>query len=77
MQRDSNSKHPGNQRHNEKTNLGIMGMDENEGFQIEGPVNTFNKIIEENFPTLKKKMPMNMQEACRTPNRLDKRRNSS
>ena len=46
MQRDPNSKHPGNQRHNEKTNLGIMGMDENEGFQIEGPVNTFNKIIE-------------------------------
>jgi hypothetical protein len=55
-------------------NLGRIGMDENEGFQLEGPV--FNKIIEENFPALKKKMHMNMQEACRTPNRLDRRRNS-
>ena len=28
-------------------------------FQLKGPVNIFNKIIEENFPNLKKEMPMN------------------
>jgi hypothetical protein len=37
-------------------------------FQLKGPVNTFNKITEENFPYLKKEMPMNIQEAYRTPN---------
>jgi hypothetical protein len=31
--------------------------------QIKRPVNIFNKIIEENFPILKKEMPMNIQEA--------------
>jgi hypothetical protein len=41
------------------------------------PANIFNKIIEENFPNLKKEMPMNIQEAYRTPNRLDQKRNSS
>jgi hypothetical protein len=34
----------------------------------------FNKIIEENFPYLKKEMPMNIEEAYRTPNRLDQKR---
>jgi hypothetical protein len=29
-------------------------VDENENFQIKGPANIFNKIIEENFPNLKK-----------------------
>jgi hypothetical protein len=37
----------------------------------------FNKIIEENFPNLKKEMPMNIQETYRTPDRLDQKRNSS
>jgi hypothetical protein len=46
-------------------------------FQRKGPVNIFNKIIEENFPNLKKEMPMNIQEAYRTPNRLNQKRNSS
>jgi hypothetical protein len=54
-----------------KPNLRIIGLDENEDFQLKGPVNIFNKIIEENFPYLKKEMPMNIQEAYRTPNRLD------
>ena len=31
----------------------------------------------ENFPNLKKEMPMNIQEAYRTPNRQDQKRNSS
>jgi hypothetical protein len=48
-----------------------------EDFQLKGPANTFNKIIEENFPNLKKEMPINIQEAYKTPNRLDQKRNSS
>jgi hypothetical protein len=31
----------------------------------------------EHFPNLKKEMPINIQEAYRTPNRLDQKRNSS
>ena len=58
-------------------NLGIIGVDENEDFQLKGLVNIFNKIIEENFPNLKKEMPMNTQESYRTLNRLDQKRNSS
>ena len=57
--------------------LRIIGIDEKEDFQLKGPVNIFNKIIEENFPNLKKEMPMNIQEAYRTPNRMDQKRNSS
>ena len=36
--------------------------------------NIFNKIIEENFPNPKKDMPMKIQEAYRTPNRLDQKK---
>jgi hypothetical protein len=54
-----------------RPNLQIIGVDENEDFQLKGPANIFNKIIEENFPNLKKEMPMNIQEAYRNPNRLD------
>jgi hypothetical protein len=60
-----------------RPNLRIIGIDENEDFQLKGPVNIFNIIKEENFPNLKKEMPMNIQEAYRTPNRLDQKRNSS
>jgi hypothetical protein len=45
--------------------------------QLKGPINIFNKIIEENFPNLEKEMPMNIQEAYSLPNRLDQKRNSS
>jgi hypothetical protein len=37
-------------------------VDENEDFQLKGPANIFNKIIEENFPNLKNEMHMNIQE---------------
>jgi DNA-binding FrmR family transcriptional regulator len=60
-----------------KSNLRIIGMEESEDSQLKGPVNIFNKIIEENFPHLKKEMCMNIQEAYRTPNRLDQKRNPS
>ena len=60
-----------------RPNLRLIGVDENEDFQLEGPANIFKKIIEENFPNLKKDMPMIIQEVYRTPNRLDQKRNSS
>ena len=50
-----------------RPNLQIIGVDENEDFQLKGPANIFNKIIEENFPNLKKDMPMNIKEAYSTP----------
>jgi hypothetical protein len=46
-----------------RPNLQIIGVDENEDFRLEGPANIFNKVIEENFPYLKKEIPMNIQEA--------------
>jgi hypothetical protein len=58
-------------------NLRIIGINENQNFPLLGPVNIFNTIIEENFSNLKKEMPMNIQEAYRTPNRLNQKRNSS
>ena len=64
MQKDPNSKHPGTMR---RPNLRIIRVDENEIFQLKGLANIFKKIIEENFLNLKKKMPMNIQEAYRTP----------
>jgi hypothetical protein len=57
-------------------NLRIIDIEESKDSQLKEPVNIFNKIIEENFPNLKKKMPINIQEADRTPNGLDKKRNS-
>ena len=59
-----------------RPNLRIIGVDENEDFQLRGLANIFNKIIEENVPNLKKEVPMNIQEAYRSPNRLDQKRNS-
>ena len=63
-----------------RPNLRIIGLDENEDFQLKGPVNIFNKIIgkkKKNLPNLKKEMPMNIEEAYRIPNWLDQIRNSS
>jgi hypothetical protein len=57
--------------------LRIIGIDENQDLQPKGPGNIFNKIIEENFPNLKKKMPRHIQEADRTPNKLEQKRKSS
>jgi hypothetical protein len=41
------------------------------------PENIFNKIIEENFPNLKKVMAVKVQEGYKTPSRLHQKRNSS
>jgi hypothetical protein len=77
MQKDPNSKHPGNPGHKEKRKPTDNRSVEIEDFQLKGPANIFNKIIEENLSYLKKEMPMNIQEAYRTPNTLDQKRNSS
>jgi hypothetical protein len=37
-----------------RPNLWIIGVEENEDFQLKGPANIFNKIIEENFPNRKR-----------------------
>jgi hypothetical protein len=60
-----------------RPNLRIITIEENEDSQLKGPVNIFNKIIDENFPNLKKEMSINIQEAYRISNRLDQKRNSS
>ena len=57
-----------------RPNLRIEDYEES---QLKGSVNIFNKIIGENFHNLKKETIMNIQEAYRTPNRLDQKRNSS
>jgi len=60
-----------------RPNLRIIGIEESEDSQIKGPVNIFNKIIEEIFLSLKKEMPINIQEGYRTLNRWDQKLNSS
>ena len=60
-----------------RPNIRIIGIEERKDSQLKGQINIFNKIIEENFPNLKKEMPMNIQEAYRSPNRFDQKRNSS
>ena len=77
MQKSPNPKYPGNLGHNEKTKHNIKDIEESKDFQLKGPVNIFNKIIDENFPKLKKEMPITIQEAYRAPNRLDQKINSS
>jgi hypothetical protein len=39
-----------------RPNLRIIRTEENEDSQLKGPENVFNKIIEENFPNIKKEM---------------------
>jgi archaeosine-15-forming tRNA-guanine transglycosylase len=57
-----------------RPNLRIMGIEEREEVQAKGVHNIFNKIITENFPNLEKTMPIQVQEASRTPNRPDQNR---
>jgi hypothetical protein len=60
-----------------RPNLRIMGIEEGEEVQAKGICNIFNKIITKNFPNLKKVLSIQVQEASRTPNRLDQNKNSS
>jgi hypothetical protein len=59
---------------NQKPNLKIMGIEEGEEVQAKGFCNIFNKINTQNSPNLEKTMPTQVQEASRTPNRLDQNR---
>jgi hypothetical protein len=47
----------------------IMGIKEGKQVQAKGICNIFNKIITENSPNLEKVLPIQVQEASRTPNR--------
>jgi hypothetical protein len=53
-----------------------MGIEEGEEVQTKGIHNIYNKIIKENFPNLEKVLPIQVQEASRTPNRLDQNKTS-
>jgi hypothetical protein len=59
-----------------RPNLRFMGIEEGEEVQAKGICNMFNKIITDNFPNLEKTMPIQVQEAFKTPNRLDQNRTS-
>jgi hypothetical protein len=54
-----------------RPNLKIIDIEESEDSQLKGLLNIFYKIIEENFPNLKKEVLINIQEAYRSSNRLD------
>ena len=54
----------------EKHNLRTIGIEEGEDSQFRVLENIFNEIIAENIPNLKKEMPINVQNAYKTPNRL-------
>jgi hypothetical protein len=51
-----------------------MGIKEGKEVQAKGMRNVFNKIITENFQNLQKSIPIQMQEASRTPNRPNQNR---
>jgi hypothetical protein len=48
-----------------------MGIEEGEEVQDKVICNIFNKMIAENVQNLKKDMPIQVEEASRTPNRHD------
>ena len=57
-----------------RPNLRIIGVEEGEELRIKSPENISNKTIEENFSNLKNNIPMKVQEAYRTLNRLDQKK---
>jgi chromosome segregation ATPase len=57
-----------------RPNLRIMGIEEGEEVQAKGIHHILDKIITENFSNLEKVIPIQVQEASRTPNRLDQNR---
>jgi archaeosine-15-forming tRNA-guanine transglycosylase len=59
-----------------RPNLRIMVIEKEEEVQAKGIHYIFNKIITENFPNIEKVMPIQVQEASRTPNKLKENRTS-
>jgi hypothetical protein len=53
-----------------------LDIEEGEEVSAKRIGNIFNKTIIENFPNLEKDFPFQVQEASRTPNRLDQNRTS-
>jgi hypothetical protein len=51
-----------------------MVIEEGKKVQAKKICNIFKKIITENFPNLRKVLPIQVQESSRTPNRLDQNR---
>jgi hypothetical protein len=58
-----------------RPNLRIMDI-EKEEVQVKGICGIFNKMITENFQNLEKELPIQVQEAYRTLNRLNQNRTS-
>jgi septal ring factor EnvC (AmiA/AmiB activator) len=59
-----------------RSNLRLVGIKERKKVKEKGIHNIFNKIIRDNFPKLKKVLPIQAQEASRTPNKPDQNRTS-
>jgi hypothetical protein len=57
-----------------RPNFSGMDIDEGEEVHTKGISNICNKIITELFPNLEKTMTIDVQEASRTPSRLDQNR---
>jgi hypothetical protein len=57
-----------------RPNLRIIGIEEGEEVHTKGLGNIFNKIITENFLNLEDILPIQIQEASRTPKTLDQNR---
>lgn len=75
--KSSYPKHPGNLGHNEKMKPKNNRNRRGWRLPVQMARNIINKIIEENFPKVKKRMTIHMQEAYRIPNRLNQKGNSS
>ena len=65
-----NSCNKTSRKHYEKTKPKNIRIEKGKESQIKDPENTFNKIIEENFPNLMKELLRKVHEAYRTQNRM-------
>ena len=59
-----------------RQNLQIIRIEEEEEMQQAEPENVYNRLIEENFPNLKKEMTIKVQETYKTPNISEQKRKS-
>ena len=64
------TKHSGNLAHYEKTKPKNKRNRKRKEGQLKNSENILNKLIEENFPNLKKETFIKVEEACRTPIQL-------
>lgn len=59
-----------------RSNLQIIDIEKEEETLIKIIENIFSKIMEENFPNIKKERPIKVHEAYRTPSIQEQKRNS-